>query len=185
MNGKLQAKTTSKVLVNKSVLQEVAEIILAFGLGILAVTLHAKLRIPIRIPGHHGLEFMALLIISKQLTNTKFSGSIFSLGAGVMLIIPFLGFKDPYAPIVYMLPGILLDLFFTIGIFKKKTIFITALLGGLAYSLIPVTRAIIMLLTGFVYKNMIAGPWYPIMSFFAFGFAGTLITFGIIKSFKK
>lgn len=185
MTGKLQTKSISKALVNKSTLITVIEFLIAFGLGALAVTLHARLRMPIRIPGHHGLEFMALLFMGKALMKTRFSGTFFSFGTGTMLFIPFLGFSDPFAPIVYMLPGIIVDLVNFVQPKAYKKIYLTAIIGGLAYVSIPITRVIITFLTGYMYKSLALHPLYTIVSYFMFGLAGTIITLGIIKSFKK
>lgn len=185
MSGKLQTKSISKVLVNKATLLAVIEFLIAFGLGALAITLHARLRIPMKIPGHHGLEFMALLIIGRSLLKNKFSGTFFSFGTGTMLFIPFLGFSDPFAPIVYMLPGIIIDL---VGLTKPKNlknIYIYGIIGGLAYAAIPITRIFITLFTAYVYKSLAINPFYPVISYFGFGLAGTIITLGIIKSFRK
>jgi hypothetical protein len=185
MSGKLQTKSISKVLVSKTTLFAVLEFLIAFGLGALAITLHARLRMPMRIPGHHGLEFMALLFIGRSLIKSKFSGTFFSFGTGTMLFIPFLGFSDPFAPIVYMLPGILIDVFNFVKPKYFKNIYITAIIGGLAYAAIPFTRILISFITGYYYKSLAIHPIYTIVSYIGFGLAGTIITLGIIKSFKK
>lgn len=185
MSGKLQTKSISKVLVNKTTLLAVVEFLIAFGLGALAITLHARMRMPLKMPGHHGLEFMALLFIGRAFLKTRFSGTFFSFGTGTMLFIPFLGFSDPFAPIVYMLPGLLIDAAsFTKPNFSRN-IYLLGIIGGLAYAAIPVSRFFITLFTGYIYKSLAISPFFTILSYFGFGLAGTIITLGIIKSFHK
>jgi len=186
MNGKLQTKTISKALVNRNYLVRIAEFILLLGLGVLAVTLHARLRYPLHTPGHHGIEFITILLFSKKISQFKASGSIFSMGAGLFLLLPILGIKDPMAPIVYMIPGFTIDLFFNIIPQVKKKFLLSIIFGGLAYATIPLTRILLMAFSGYQYKAAIVnGPFIPLVLFFSFGLVGALFTTGILKAFKK
>jgi hypothetical protein len=186
MNGKLQVKTISKALVHKNGLISIAEILMLLGLGVLAVTLHAYLRYPLNLPGHHGMEFMALLIFGKTISRYRAASSVFSLGAGMFLLLPFLGIKDPFAPMVYMLPGFFIDFQFSVFSQWRKKIWFNALSGGIAYALIPLSRMIIMLITDYPYKSlMVKGPIFVIGSFFMFGLIGSVFTSSIVKAFKS
>ena len=186
MSGKLQTKTISKVLVNRSYLIGIAEVILLMGLGVLAVTLHAYLRYPLNLPGHHGIEFMALLIAGYKISHFKASSTIFSLGASMFLLFPLMGIKDVYAPLVYMMPGIMLYLITELFNMQKNKFWFIALVGGIAYASIPLTGLLIMIITNYPYKSLITHePFYVISSFFAFGLTGTLFTTGIFKSIKQ
>ncbi len=186
MNGKLQVKTISKVSVSKELFTTIAEVFLLLGLGVLAITLHAYLRYPLNLPGHHGIEFMALLIFGSKISRLKASTSVFSLGVGIFLMFPLIGIKDPFAPLVYMMPGFLF--YFSTLAFKnlKNKFWFIALIGGIAYTAIPLTRFIIMIVINYPYKSLIThGALYVIACFFAFGLVGTLFTTGIFKTFNK
>lgn len=162
------------------------QILILFAAGFGAVILHSRFRNPIGLPGHHGLEFMALATITIMMFRFQLRGVIFSLGAGAALFLPFLGFKDPFAEIVFMLPAIVLGLLVdAIKLSKKISAFILPIFGGLAYMAIPLARLVIHAVTGFPYKSLLLSPIYVCIMHFAFGAAGTLLGYLICRGLKR
>ena len=104
MNGKLHQKNLSKVF--QTSISTKLEIFILLFLGMTAIFAHARFRTPLHIPGHHGLEFMALLLIGRTMTKHKWGSVIFSMGVASLLFVPFLGFKDPFMALVFIIPGI-------------------------------------------------------------------------------
>lgn len=185
MNGNVLQKTTLG-LSHRSWLSMVLESLLLMLLGAIAVTLHARMRTPLNIPGHHGLEFMAIFILARMGSGMKFAGSISSMGIGILLLFPVLGFKDPFMGFNYMLPGFLLDaLYLGIPRWRKKVWFLS-IISGLAYFTIPLSRLILMSTTGYPYNSFLKhGLVTPVISFMLFGMAGGLLGAGFIFSWKK
>ncbi len=185
MNGNLSQKTISKVY-QTNALSIVLEIILLFVLGVSAIVLRSYLRIPLGIPGRHGLEFMALLMIGRRISRLPFASVIAMLGATSFMFVPFVGVKDPFLPVIYLAMGVVIDiLYFT---FNKPAnrLFIFTLVGGLAYMVIPVSRIFIYLFAGIMDKSFLkSGFVIPVLSHFFFGAAGTLLGVGLIYSIKK
>ncbi len=179
MNGKSFPKITSKAYpVNLS--YGIAEYILLAGIGALGVLIHAYLRIPMRLPGHQGIIYMALLLSGKLISKKDYASSLSSIGAASMLLIP-LGFKDPYMPVIYLFPGFIVDvLFYIFRKFQTKIVFL-AVICGLAYMTIPVTRIVITSVTGFQYGSLAGGIAYPFILHFIFGATGGLIASGIFR----
>ncbi len=163
----------------------VLETILLFALGGLAMTLHAKMRIPLKIPGHHGLEFMALMIIGRKITRFNFGSTISGLGVAAFCLLPFLGFRDPFMPIVFFIPGLLIDLGIRILPKYKEKVFYLALVAAMAHASIPITRTIISLLTGYQYGSLQAGIGYPLLTYIDFGFLGGLLGAGMVYLIAK
>ena len=177
MDGKSSQKTISKAFPIKLAI-DATEFILLAGIGAAGVLLHSYLRMPLRLPGHHGVIYMALLLSGRLISNKKFASSYSSIGAAAMLFIP-LGFKDPFIPMIYLFPGFIIDIFYNnFKILNFKIIFL-AVICGLAYMTIPITRAIITLATGFPFGTFAKGFLLPIFTHFIFGFAGGLIPAGI------
>lgn len=86
-------ETKSTIITKKqSINLSIAGFIFMFMLGAFAMILHAKFRLPLHLPGRHGLEFMLLLLIGKNITQLRFSGLAASMGVSSMLFVPFLGF---------------------------------------------------------------------------------------------
>jgi len=189
MIGKQLQKNVSELSLSGRI-PLVLEYLLLFGIGILAIMLHARLRTPLNIPGHHGIEFMALIMAGRVASNIKWASSISSLGVGMVLLFPVFGFSDPFMGFVYMLPGITVDIFYNLTWRSKYHLIVLALISGLAYYTIPFGRLFINVVTGFQYFSFIKhGYFIPLLSFFIFGsiggFAGAGITSSLLKYFSK
>lgn len=185
MNIKSHQRIISKVFpINKTTL--LIDLIILSLLGALAVVLRAKLRIPLNMPGHHGLEVMAILLIGRQLSKISIASSISSLVAGLFIFFPVFGFKDPFLPLYYVIMGISIDILYYFLI-KTKINFLTfSLIGGLAYMLIPLCRLFILFLLEYEYVSFIKhGFVIPLISHFIFGFSGGLAAFGLVNFSKK
>ncbi len=163
----------------------IAEFMLLFLLGAMAIVLHSKLRIPLHLPGRHGIEFMMLLLIGRNISSFRFASSFSSLGVASILVVPMLGFKDPFMSVVFILPGIAIDLFYNAFPKINKNIWLLALAAGFAYALIPVSRLIISLSTGFMYESFVGGFLYPLATHFVFGFIGGLGGTALVKAITK
>ena len=183
MDGKSSQKIISKAFPIKLAI-DATEFILLAGIGAAGVLLHAYLRMPLGIPGHHGVIYMALLLSGRLISNKKFASSYSSIGAATMLLF-HLGFKDPFIPVLYLFPGFIVDIFFYNFKKIKLNIIILAVICGLAYMTIPITRAIITLATGFPFGTFAKGFLLPIFTHFIFGFVGGLIPAGIDIFRKK
>lgn len=168
------------------------DLVLAFQIlmllltGATAVVLHARFRNPISLPGHHGIEFMALISYMALKLKFKTRGLFFSLGVGAMFLIPFISSKDPFAYIIFMLPAIalctLMDAFKKI---QSIQFILLPLFGGLAYMMIPLIRFFIYSGTGFPYKSIILHPVYTMSMHFVFGVIGTLLGYSIYRGLKS
>jgi len=185
MNGKQLQKNISGRTISTSV-PLILEYLALFGLGIVAILLHARLRTPLNIPGHHGLEFMALLMAGRVASRVKWAGTISALGIGFILLFPVFGFKDPFMGINYMFPGIVLDIFFILTRNFRWQLLILALISGVAYFTIPFSRLIIHIFTGYPYSSFLKyGYLIPLANFFIFGLAGGFVGAGIPKAIKQ
>ena len=184
-NGRLLPRSISKVLPNNAALAVALEILLLLLIGMLAVALHAKLRIPMKLPGKHGLVFMMLMVSSRHISRFPFATSLSCLGASLLLYTNTLGFHDPFMPIVYITLGVILDVLFGISSRLDSKFWIVALAGGIGWMMIPVLRILITMVSGFPYSSMLTGFAYPLATHFFFGLTGSLIGILIIKAVSK
>jgi len=175
MNGTLHQKNTSKAFQISQAL--LIEMLIPFILGMLAITAHARLRLHLGIPGHQG--------ILRKTSKIKWSSFIFSVGVASMLYVPFLGFGDPFAIFVYLWPGIIFDLLYVPNKSSRLKIWFVAIIGGIAYSSIPLSRFLLGLITGIMHKSVALGLMLPVLSFFTFGLIGVLIGIGACSFRRK
>ena len=185
MNGSASQKTISKAY-QTNTLSLVLEILFLIVLGISAIVVRSYLRIPLGIPGRHGLEFMAILMIGRRVSKIPFASVITMLGATSFMFVPFIGIKDPFLPVIYLLMGIVLDILYFAFKNPANRLAILSLIGGLAYMVIPISRLGVYLFTGILERSFIkSGFIIPILSHFAFGVAGALLGAGLIFSIKR
>ncbi len=184
ITGELHPKSISRA--SHSSISTVLEYILLFSLGALAITLHAKMRVPLRLPGHHGLEFMGLLVLARSLSKKKIAATISGLGVGLFALIPWMGFKDPFMPIVFFLPAVLLDLGFRFANFTGwKNVVVFGIIAAIAHFSIPISRTIIMFVTGYPYGSLKTGLLYPYALYIMFGFFGGTLGASIYQGAKS
>lgn len=183
MNGKLQEKTLLKNYPISWV--NIAEAALMFIFGAIAIILHAKFKSGMKIPGHHGIEFMALMLAGRSITRIKFSSMFFSIGVASMIFMPFVGFRDPFMAFVFTVPGIALDIFTNMNLLKSKYKIVIIALAGFSYALIPIVRFIITGFTPVKYPSLIGGPVYPFFTHFVSAAIGAAIGIGAISLIKK
>ncbi len=182
MNGKSQIKTLSGNT-HSEVLAKILEILLLLGAGMIAILLHARFKTPYNIPGHHGIEFMAIFMIARMSSNMRFAGTISAIGIGSLLLFNVFGFTNPMMGFFYMVPGITLDILY--NSFKRwnSKYYLLALFSGMAYLTIPFIKTLFFLSTGFVYPSLIKHGHFivPFIGFFVFGMLGGLAGYSIVK----
>jgi hypothetical protein len=172
-NGNVLQRSISKVFPNK-ITADITEIMFLIIMGMFAITLHAKLRIPMHLPGKQGIFFMLLLVFSRSLSKFSFASSLFCFSSSLLLFTNILGFDDPFIPLVYILLGILIDIIYKIFSRISTSVFLTGLLCGFCWTSIPILRTILGLIFGYPYLSLAGGLAYPMFSHFIFGAAGGL-----------
>jgi hypothetical protein len=164
----------------------VLEILFLAGLGMLAITLHARLKTPLNIPGHHGVEFMMLMVIGRLASRLPVASTISATGIGVLLLFPVFSFNDPLMGFHYTLPGILLDIFYRFLHDKRWMVLLLILAAGAAYMSIPLSRILISMPLGLPYMAVVKhGFIIPPLSFGLFGAIGGMTGYLLFKGFKK
>lgn len=180
MNGSSSQKTISKAS-PVSISYNILEIILLSSIGAMGVLMHAYLRFPMNIPGHMGLVYMAILFTGRLISKKPYASSLSSIGAAFMLLFP-LGFHDPFLPLIYFIPGLVVDIAYK---YSGKMV-VKILFAGIAYAMIPLVRLLITTTTGFVYGSIVKhGFVVPVISHFAFAFAGAAIALSAVLFFRK
>jgi hypothetical protein len=150
------------------------------GLGIAAVVLQAVLRWPLKLPGHHGLEWMALLMIGRSTSRYRWAAGLSSVGAATCSVLPLWGSDDPLIWLSYLLPGLLIDVGFRLGQSWQANIWFLACLGGLAHATKPLIRLVVNLISGWPYGSLLGGVAYPLATHILFGFVGGLLGAGVM-----
>jgi len=188
MNGTSSLKTASKAFQTEWSLSWF-EALLLLGCGTLAVVLHRTMDNGMGLPGHHGIEWMALMIIGRASSRYRGAGTLTSIGASFASVLPFLRGDNPFTWIYYLLPGPVMDLAFRYLPRYANKLWFMVLLGGFAHMTKPIGQVTMNLLTGWPVGSFRFGVVYPFASHLFFGMIGgllgALVVLGINRYSKK
>lgn len=144
-------------------------------LGVVAGILHVHLKYPLDIPGHHGLEWMALVLFGRCLSNNRYAASILagSAAASYLSQSAFLPLAHDVKPaLIFLLTGACADIIFRFSRDRLPMLVNAGLIGGLAF----VSKPLIMyclFLGGMKVGTFIKNPDYlPFLSHLLFGMVG-------------
>ena len=144
------------------------------SLGVAIVLLEQAFRWPLQLPGHHGLEAMALLVFGRLSCTNPWSATL--VGASAAVAAPFVGADHGVLmPLFYVLPGIVLDAGYRLWprLVSQALLFLP-LVAAVAFAAKPVVRVVANQLFGMQFGSLRAGPVYPILTHLMFGFLGAL-----------
>ena len=174
MNGIAYPKSASRSFPTDWKLN-LAEALLLIGGGVLAVVLHRAFDMSLGLPGHHGIEWMALLILGRVSSRFRGAGTLTSIGAALASALPFLHAGNPLSWFFYLLPGPLMDFaFHCLPRLAEKNWFLI-LLGGLAHVTKPLGQLTFNLISGWPFGSFRYGVLYPFASHLLFGMIGGLL----------
>lgn len=143
-------------------------------LGVGIILLEQSFRWPLQLPGHHGIEAVALLVFGRLSCTSRWSAT--AVGASAAVAAPLLGADHgPLMPLFYLLPGVILDLGFRLRPVSATTVMLyLPLVGALAWASKPLVRIVANLSLGMQFGSLRAGPVYPVLTHLLFGFVGAL-----------
>lgn len=144
------------------------------SLGVAIVLLEQAFRWPLQLPGHHGLEAMALLVFGRLSCSNPWSATL--VGASAALAAPFVGADHgALTPLFYVLPGVVIDLGYRLWPqLVARALIALPLIAALAFATKPLVRVVANQLFGLQFGSLRAGPVYPVLTHLMFGFLGAL-----------
>ena len=164
------------------------EVAILFGLGVAIAVLQASLRFPLRLPGHHGLEAMMLMTLGRLLSEGRWSATLVGSSAAAAALV-LGGGHEPLQPLLYLMPGLLLD--FVVRATPRwvrssqfALLLLLPLIAGLGWAMRPLVKWVGVQGFGLKFGSLLAGPLYPISTHFAFGTAGALLAV-VLWRFRK
>lgn len=162
---------------DRSTARTAAQVVFLLGLGLAVVVLHVTFRIPLNLHGRHGIEWMALALIGRLSVNRRWSASTVGLGAACFSMLPLWRFRDPLMPLLFLLPGVLIDgAFLLVGRWGRSLPFLV-LAGALAHGTKPLVRASAAASLGLRYGFLRHGLIYGLGMHLLFGALGGLLAY--------
>ena len=144
------------------------------GLGAVLILLERTFRWPLQMPGHHGLEAMALLTMGRLTCTSRWSATI--VGASAATTATLAGVDHGILmPLFYVVPGVAIDLGYAASPRARRWIIYLPLLAALAFATKPLLRWVAHLGFGLEFGSLRHGFLLPVVTHLVFGFVGALI----------
>ncbi len=148
-----------------------AELVLLAAAGLAAALLHEAFRWPLRLPGHHGLEWLAILMAARLSSQRPGAALAVACGAAAGAL-GLAGEPQSLRAATYLLQGVVLDgLFLLLG--PRGALLIAApLLGALVHALSPLLKNLVALPGLADFGSLSQGLAYPLATHAGFGAIG-------------
>lgn len=150
-------------------------------LGMIAIALHAKLRVPLHMPGRQGLLFLAVIMLGRLSSKIPFAATLSMFGSASLLLPNILGFNDPFMPYTYMGLGVLIDMLYLVTSMKVQRLWIIAAISAACWLMIPFMRLGISLFSDFPFQSFRSGVIFPFITHFIFGMLGGSLGYCIYR----
>ena len=145
-------------------------------LGVIAGLLQVHLRYPLNIPGHHGLEWMAVLLFGRCLSSHRHAAASIAGGAAASYLLQsaWLPLAHEVKPaLIFLLTGVTADILHRSLRNTLPGLVTAGLTGALAFLTKPAVMYLLFLGFGMKVGMFIKHPDYlPFLSHFLFGLAG-------------
>lgn len=147
-----------------------------FLLGVIAGLLHVHLRYPLSISGHHGLEWMALLLFGRMLSSNRNAALTIAGGAAASYLTQsaLLPLAHEVKPaFIFLMTGASADILYRFAKDRLPALVCAGVIGGLAFITKPMVMYALYLGLGMHVGMFIKNPDYlPFISHLLFGAAG-------------
>lgn len=150
------------------------EALVLLGIGAVAVVLYSLFHWPMKMPGRHGLEWMALLLFARTTHHYRWAAAVTAFGAAMTSQVPIAGVHEPWAALSYLLPGLVVDLFYQSHKNWRRYVLYLAVIAAFAHATRPLLHYVEALYLGVSHGSLAGGLSYPLLTHLGFGFVGGL-----------
>lgn len=151
-----------------------AKLMLLLGLGAAVIVLREAFRIPLGLPGHHGVEAMALLVTARFCTDHRWGATIAAMGAALTAGAIGAGHGGLF-PALYLLPGLVIDAGAMLLPSWRRRLLWIPVCAAVGHATKPVVKWLALGGTDAHMGSMVNGLPYPLTTHLLFGFTGALV----------
>jgi hypothetical protein len=100
-------------------------------------------------------------------------------------LVPIWRLGDPFLGYAYLVAGLMLDCGYWAAGRWRDSVWVLALLGGLAHASKPFLRIVITQLSGWPYESLLTGVAYPASTHFLFGAVGAFLGGSLVLARRR
>jgi hypothetical protein len=185
--GAWSEKRSSSSFEGLAGISDTKQLLLLIGLGAAIPILHAALHWPLKLPGHHGLEYMALMMFGRTVVNHRWAALTIATSAAATSFIPMFGFNELGMRFSYLLAGLTIDLLYRYVPWRNPVVL--AGMAAVAHATKPLWKWVAAAGWNLKFGSLAAGVGFPLMTHLGFGFVGgmigTLLGVATLRMLKK
>ncbi|MCB1957079.1 MAG: hypothetical protein KDG55_15460 [Rhodocyclaceae bacterium] len=148
------------------------QILLLAGAGVLVALLHESFRLPLKLPGHHGIEWFGILLLARLNSPLRAAGLTVAAGAVLGTSILSAHGLQAAAGITYLLQAAVVDLAFLALGHRMQGAFPLVLLGAASHALAPLVKSMLQIAGSPGFGSLAQGLGYPLSTHVLFGASG-------------
>lgn len=171
--GAWSEKRSSGNIDGGAVATQTKQLLLLIGLGTAIPVLHALLHWPLRLPGHHGLEYMALMMFGRTVVGHRWAALTVATSAAVTSFIPVFGFNEFGMRFSFLLAGLTVDLLYRYVPWRNPIVL--AGMAALGHTTKPLWKWVAASGWNLKFGSLASGVGFPLMTHLCFGFVGGMI----------
>lgn len=149
------------------------------------IALSKFIRIPVHIPGHSGLIWIAILTFCCLTYRKPGAGTLAGVVAGFLVVVLAIGSDGPLGFFKYFLPGLTMDLIFTLIPHMREKWYLTAITAAFSHWTKLLCNYIIGTILNLPQSFLVAGVQIATINHLVFGFCGGLLAYIIHSKIKK
>ena len=160
------------------------QLVLLLTLGAAIVALGEIFRFSLGLPGHHGLEAMALLAAARLSTDYRWAATIAAMSAAATATVLTAG-HGGLVPLLYLVPGIFIGFGVALRPNWRSSLLWLPMWAALGHANKPVIKWLILQGSSANLGPKAYGLAYPFFTHLAFGFTGALVTVLLWRTWRR
>lgn len=159
-------------------------VVLALFAALVAVS-KAVLRVPIHVPGHSGITWMAILVVGRALVRKRWAGTALGLVSGILAVAVVGGREGLLLWLKYLTPGMVMDLAALLSAERLGSPAVGAIAGAVANTAKLVTSLIVSLALGIPTGYLALGLGLSATTHVVFGALGGWLGSTVFRLLKR
>ena len=160
------------------------QLMILIGIGATIVALGESFRYSLGMPGHHGLEAMALLAAARLSTGYRWAATVAAMSAAGTAAAVGAG-HGGLVPVLYLLPGLAIDAGVLLVPAWRRSILWLPVFAAIGHASKPLVKWVGTQGTSAHLGSMVNGLAYPVVTHLAFGFAGAFAAMLAYRAWQK
>jgi len=160
------------------------DLVLLALLAAMIVVTKVAFRIPVHVPGHSGVLWMAALVVGRGIVRRPWAGTILGFVSGVLAVVLVGGAEGPLLWIKYLAPGMLLDLIDVVVPVGLDDPLVGTLAGAIANCAKLLSATVVALIMGLDAGFLVVGLGVSALSHAFFGALGGWLGSFLLKRLR-